>query len=68
MKPEWSDAPEWATHLAMDEDGRWYWYERKPVIWFFAWRPDGAYDADSNRYLIADTPRGRWQQTLESRP
>jgi hypothetical protein len=29
-KPSWSDAPKWANYLAMDGDGRWYWYEREP--------------------------------------
>ena len=31
MKPSWDDAPEWAQWLAMDESGRWWWYEEKPV-------------------------------------
>ena len=31
MKPSWDDAPEWAQWLAMDEDGRWWWYEEKPL-------------------------------------
>ena len=31
MKPDWKDAPEWANYLAMDEDGYWCWYLRKPI-------------------------------------
>lgn len=31
MKPEWKDAPEWANFLAMDDDGEWYWFEKRPV-------------------------------------
>jgi len=30
MKPDWKDAPEWASWLAMDEDGEWLWYLVKP--------------------------------------
>ncbi len=39
MKPSWDDAPEWAQWLAMDEDGRWWWYEEKPVLQtnYFYW-------------------------------
>lgn len=32
MKPDWNDAPEWATCLAMDADGVWCWYEEKPKL------------------------------------
>ncbi len=28
--PDWKDAPEWANWLAMDADGRWFWYKDKP--------------------------------------
>ncbi len=31
MKPSWDDAPEWAQWLAMDESGRWFWYDKMPV-------------------------------------
>lgn len=31
MKPDWKDAPEWANFLAMDADGVWAWFEKKPV-------------------------------------
>lgn len=29
-KPDWKDAPEWATYCAMDDNGSWWWYENKP--------------------------------------
>lgn len=32
MKPNWQDAPKWAKHLAMDNDGLWWWYEFKPTF------------------------------------
>lgn len=31
-KPKWEDAPDWASYLAMDFDGQWYWYEKKPSL------------------------------------
>lgn len=39
MKPDWSDAPEWANYLAMDNNGDWYWYEEKPEICCMSWLP-----------------------------
>lgn len=32
MTPDWKYAPEWANHLAMDGNGKWYWYESPPVF------------------------------------
>lgn len=31
MKPDWKDAPEWANYLAMDGNGRWWWYLEQPI-------------------------------------
>lgn len=30
-KPSWEDAPIWATHLTLDDDGSWVWHDQKPV-------------------------------------
>jgi len=30
-KPNWKDAPEWASHVAMDDDYTWWWYEKEPT-------------------------------------
>lgn len=29
-KPDWTTAPAWATHLAMDADGSWRWFSEAP--------------------------------------
>ena len=29
--PSWGDAPDWANWMAMDDDGEWYWYEKRPA-------------------------------------
>jgi len=44
-KPSWDDAPSWANYLAQNEDGQWFWYEKKPEIsvnmgYFYATYPD----------------------------
>jgi hypothetical protein len=62
MKPDWKDAPKWASHLAMDENGGWFWYEFKPEI-----------DESSGTWKVCEGSArvGRleeWQETLESRP
>lgn len=28
--PDWSQAPEWANYVAMDENGAWFWFSEKP--------------------------------------
>lgn len=35
MKPDWKDAPEWATWLAMDCIGTWYWWVNEPSFDMF---------------------------------
>lgn len=32
MKPDWRNAPAWATVLAQDISGYWYWYEEAPTM------------------------------------
>ena len=58
-KPDWKDAPEWAKHLAMDEDGTWCWYEQEPYLGECAWFSDGRYE-----FVYP----GRWDESLEGRP
>lgn len=63
-KPDWGDAPLWAKWLAQNDDGQWFWYEKKPTIapnmgYFFAEGRD--------RYEEA-TYADDWDKTLEQRP
>ena len=64
MKPSWDDAPEWAQWLAMDEDGRWWWYEEKPVLQtnYFYWL--GSKMEESLPVLDKFTP---WDESLKKR-
>ncbi len=61
-KPDWNDAPEWATHLAQDFHGQWHWFRGEP-------KPDGQYWLASKYYnQRAFIPNQRWKGTLEKRP
>lgn len=60
MKPSWKDAPKWANYLAMDDDGRWYWYETKPMI------SSGAWYSHANDFAVCEI--AGWKDSLESRP
>lgn len=64
-KPSWNDAPEWATHLAQNGRGQW---------WFML---NGKLLGDSGRYFESDRSTievargevlGDWRDTLEHRP
>lgn len=62
MKPDWKDAPEWAQFLAQEDNGKWYWYEKKPAQSYGYWI------VESGR--IQDALKGlkNWNETLEPRP
>ena len=64
MKPDWKDAPEWATHLAMDSDGSWWWFEQQPD------EDDGCFVCQNFKLKmeIAYSPRELWHESLEARP
>ena len=62
MKPTWNTAPDWAQYLAMDEDGVWTWYAKKPKASLSYWY---SYD----RELQTNEPTNdNWKTTLEPRP
>jgi len=37
MKPSWDQAPEWATCLAQQNDGSWWWFSKEPEIFNDRW-------------------------------
>jgi hypothetical protein len=66
MKPDWSDAPEWAEWVAMDDDGEWAWFEKKPKISNGMWRPENPIDKEITAcFEILDKKIGT---ILERRP
>lgn len=65
MKPDWKDAPEWAKWLAMDADGIWTWFQKKPT----KNKDDMAYyEYGESRWEFASFPRVQWETSLEKRP
>ena len=62
MKPDWSRAPDWATHRAMDADGAWNWFECQPK------KHDGFWRAEEGRIQYVDKCYEEWADTLEARP
>jgi len=67
MKPNWTDAPEWANYWAVDENGEMYWYRVKPIT------------HQQNRYWMPENDRWGdgavepatlldWEETLQKRP
>jgi len=66
-KPDWKDAPEWASWLAQDSSGVWNWYTDEPEQnsskkeWWP--RKDGDF-----AYQGSGRPNPNWRNTLEARP
>ena len=64
--PPWSEAPDGATHRAMDGSGDWYFYRARPERCEMHWRPRSQvwrspdYEGDAHG-------RG-WVETLERSP
>ena len=65
MKPNWSTAPAWANYAAMDEDGAWYWYGKKPEVATDCWAP-AAFGVALE--FEACTSLMDWHHSLEERP
>ena len=68
MKPSWDEAPEWANWLAMDKDGSWVWFERKPYIMS---ESDRAWREEAGTFFRVSTDfygAGAWTESLERRP
>lgn len=63
-KPDWKDAPEWANWLAMDGDGRVFWYEKmpKPGLSLQVWNP-----TSGKARLAGASSSPSWIDTLEER-
>ena len=60
-KPDWEEAPEWATAMAMDEDGEWWWYQFEPTKGRTSWGNGG-------RSRMASAVQKDWTETMERRP
>lgn len=63
-KPKWDSAPYWAKFVAMDENGRWMWYEGYPEFD----RESGLWNCDHGRLQEAYVEQLEASETLEGRP
>lgn len=64
-KPDWKDAPEWASWLAMETSGGWFWVQSKPTFrngFLYDW--DRAMSASKSE----PDPSATMQTILEPRP
>ena len=63
---DWSDAPPGWNWLAQDEDGRWFWYQVKPVpgIGGGVWRSNSR----TQRFAFQGAPNPLWLDSLQERP
>ena len=64
-KPDWKDAPEWASYLAQDDTGEWWYYENKPVH-----SDVGGFDSSKglSKEYSSGLVFGDWNYTLEEKP
>ncbi len=68
-KPQWKDAPQWANWLSQDHDGKWFWFEYRPI----PVRREGFFSTAGNalthcKLALRGEVNHQWKQTLEKRP
>lgn len=64
--PSWDEAPKWAQWLAMDADGSWTWFDRKPFpVEMFS---KGLWMTAPNEGIFSEANIDRWQNVLQERP
>ena len=60
--PDWFNAPDWANWRAQHSNGKYCWYEKKPVKARFLWlSTNGRWDFDNTTAL-------NWEASLQKRP
>lgn len=64
-KPDWVDAPYWATYLAQDGAPSywWWWHSTKPTIRRERWA-----NLDSMAPAALGSDQINWRESLEARP
>ena len=63
-QPDWSQAPDNATHWAMDGCGQCNWYEREPEVCGSQWDWGGVIEQADTGYDY----QGNWRDSLRKRP
>ena len=64
-QPDWSQAPEWASYFAMDEDGEFYYFEQSPSMASCSWQPQSHGESCET---FNHSYKGNWQDSLRKRP
>ena len=64
-QPDWSQAPEWASYFAMDEDGEFYYFEQSPSMASCSWQPQSPGESCET---FNHSYNGNWQDSLRKRP
>ena len=64
-QPDWSQAPEWASYFAMDEDGEFYYFEQSPSMASCSWQPQSPGESCET---LNHSYNGNWQDSLRKRP
>lgn len=63
-KPNWNDAPEWASYYAENEDGTRHWYENEPLKCYAGWGLGVGYGRTERICL----QKHDWSDSLQERP
>ncbi len=66
VKPDWSNAPEWANYWAFDADGQAFWFEEEPNVRYDMYLPSEGYH-ESDKVVGVDTEY-TWIKSLQARP
>lgn len=61
---DWSKLPAWATHAAQDDEGGWYWYDRKPTLSDGGWYNEGEECGEIPKRYAPKNYTGPWQESL----
>lgn len=63
----WDNAPEWANWLAMDKDGRWFWFSDEPECHMRVW-VHGEDGGIHQHYKGCPLVASDWTKSLQKRP
>lgn len=63
----WDNAPQWANWLAMDKNGRWFWFSDEPECYVRGWRHTKARGVHQH-YNGCPLTASDWTKSLQKRP
>ena len=63
--PDWGTAPDWANYVAMDKNGKWYWFEFEPQKEGNCWNTNFK---KGGMYSEVRFNGEKWETSLQKRP